>query len=212
MNPRSIFGHAFGIETLVAAAVFTAVCLVILAAMAASRHRRRTGKPASQREENTKLEAAYALAVAAVAAFIVYLSFSTTSDEQAKAQADATRIDITAFQWCWQFSYPDGARTVTGTCSAGERPTMVVPVDTPITVRIRSEDVIHSWWVPQLRYKLDAFPDHTNTVTFRMDHTGRWPGRCAEFCGHGHVTMDFYLQAVSSQRYKQWLSGGAATA
>jgi cytochrome c oxidase subunit II len=210
MNPRSIFGEAFGIETAIAVVVFALVCLAMLVGMAVSRHKRRTGAAASQREENPKLELGYAVLVAAVAAFVVYLSFSTTGQERAAAQPGATHIKVTAFQWCWRFSYVQGGRTVTGTCAAGSRPTMVVPVGTPITMQITSSDVIHSWWVPELRYKLDAFPNHTNSITFTVDHAGQWVGRCAEFCGHGHYSMDFLLRAVSPQRYKQWLAGGPA--
>jgi cytochrome c oxidase subunit 2 len=211
MNPRHIFAHAFGLETLIAAIVFVLVWTAIFVAVVTSARKKRTDTPASKREEHSKVEILYAVAVAGVAAFVVYLSFSTTSEEAKGAAQHATRVDVTAFQWCWRFTYPGSGRTVTGTCEHGDLPTMVIPVDTPVTVQITSKDVIHSWWVPELRYKMDGFPDHTNSFTFTVPQTGRWEGRCAEFCGHGHTTMDFYLQAVPKKQYQRWLASGSST-
>jgi cytochrome c oxidase subunit 2 len=209
VDPRRIFGHIFGIEVVIAAGVFVLVCAAVAAAVVLSHRRRRRGAPPSQREERTALELAFAVGVAAVAGFVVYLSFHATSQEQARAAPSATTVQVTAFQWCWRFSYPGTTRTVTGTCAQGDLPTMIVPVGRPVTMRITSSDVIHSWWVPSLRYKLDAFPDHTNTATFTVNKAGRWIGRCAEFCGHGHTEMDFYLKAVPAKQYQQWVAGAS---
>jgi cytochrome c oxidase subunit 2 len=209
VDPRRIFGHVFGVESMIAAAVFAAVCAAIIVAFALSRRRRRHDRPASQAEEHPRLEFAYAAAIAAIAGFVVWLSFHTTSQENASAQPSAqpsaAKIQVTGFQWCWRFTYPSTNKSVTGTCDGGSLPTMVVPVGQPITLQISSTDVIHSWWVPELRYKLDAFPDHVNTVTLIVDRTGRWAGRCAEFCGHWHTYMDFYLKAVPPKQFQQWL-------
>jgi cytochrome c oxidase subunit 2 len=210
MDPRRIFGHVFSVEVAIAAAVFVLVCLTLIVALLLSWRRRRKGLPPSSREERTKIELIYAAAVAVVAGFVVALSFHTTGQEAAKADEPAANIKITGFQWCWRFSYPGSARTVTGTCQGGQLPTMVVPVGRPVTLQITSSDVIHSWWVPHLRYKLDAFPNHTNTVTIKIDKAGRWVGRCAEFCGAEHTYMDFYLKAVPENQYRQWLAGSAA--
>jgi cytochrome c oxidase subunit II len=205
VDPRRIFGHVFGVESMIAAAVFAAVCAAIIVAFALSRRRRRHDRPPSQAEEHPRLEFAYAAVIAAIAGFVVWLSFHTTSQENASAQPSAAKIQVTGFQWCWRFTYPSTKKSVTGTCDGGSLPTMVVPVGQPITLQISSTDVIHSWWVPELRYKLDAFPDHVNTVTLIVDRTGRWAGRCAEFCGHWHTYMDFYLKAVPPKQFEQWL-------
>jgi cytochrome c oxidase subunit II len=209
MDPPRIFGHIFGIETAIATAVFVLICAAILVALALSHRRHRRDQEPSQTEEHTKTELTYAALVAVVAAFVVGLSFHATAQEHTGAEPAATKVNITGFQWCWRFAYPAGHRTVTGTCGGQDLPTMVVPVGQPVTLRITSSDVIHSWWVPALRYKLDAFPDHTNTVTIKVDKAGRWIGRCAEFCGHQHTYMDFYLKAVPPKQYQQWLAGGS---
>jgi cytochrome c oxidase subunit 2 len=208
MDPRRIFGHIFSVEAIIAAVVFALVCFAIVFALVLSSHRRRRDRPATQQEEHTKTELAYAAAVAVVAAFVVGLSFHATAQESVHSAADKVRI--TGFQWCWRFSYPGSGRSVTGTCNGRGLPTMVVPVGRPVTLEITSSDVIHSWWVPALRYKLDAFPDHTNRVTIKVNHAGEWVGRCAEFCGDRHTYMDFHLKAVPVEQYRQWLAGAAA--
>jgi cytochrome c oxidase subunit 2 len=210
MDPRRIFGHIFSIEVAIAAGVFGLVCLTIVTALILSRRRMRRGDAPSQQEEHTKIELIYVAAVAVVAALVVALSFHATRQESAGADDRATKVRITAFQWCWRFSYPGSTRTVTGTCAGGDEPTMVVPVGQPVTLQITSSDVIHSWWVPALRYKLDAFPNHTNSITIKIDKAGRWVGRCAEFCGYLHTFMDFYLKAVPADQYRQWLAGSPA--
>jgi cytochrome c oxidase subunit 2 len=211
VDPTHVFSNAFGIETTIAAIVFGAICLAVLVAMGLSRHRRRSGRPPSKRSKNTPLELTYAAVVAAVVGFIVFVSFRATAQEHSPAPANGVRVDVRGFQWCWSFRYPTHGVQVTGTCQHGERPTMVVPVGEPVTINVSSDDVIHSWWVPHLRYKVDAFPNHPNTFTVSVDHAGRWIGRCAEFCGPSHYSMDFYLKAVSPARYRSWLAGAQHT-
>jgi len=213
VDPRRIFGSAFGVEVAIAAAVFVLVCAAVVVALLLSRRRRRRGLPASSREERPRVELVYGLLVAAVAGFVVFLSFRTTGEMQARADPPAARVNVTAFQWCWAFRYPGSDVRVTGTCSPGEEPVMVVPAGRAITVHVTSTDVEHSWWVPDLRYKMDAFPDHTNAFTFTVDRPGEWEGLCAEFCGDYHYSMHFRLRAVSPERYRAWLaSGGSAGA
>jgi cytochrome c oxidase subunit II len=210
MDPRRIFDHIFTVEVIIAAVVFGLVCFAVVLALALSAARKRAGRPATRAEEHLRIELGYAAAVAVVAAFVIGLSFHANAQEHVKAPEDATKIRVTGFQWCWRFSYPQGGRAVTGTCQRGQEPTMVVPVGRPVTVEVTSADVIHSWWVPGLRIKIDAFPDHVNRATIEVDRAGEWTGRCAEFCGTLHTYMDFHLKAVPERQYEKWLAGAAA--
>ena len=206
MNPRQIFGNTFAIEVGIAAVMFGLILLAVLVALALSRRRKRAARPASNRDENMPLELAYAAVVACAVGFIVLAS---AQEHSAPHPAVAT-VTARGFQWCWRFDYPGHDRTVSGSCRNGDWPTMVVPAGVPVKLRVTGDDVIHSWWVPYLRYKLDAFPNHVNTVTLTIPHPGRWRGRCAEYCGLNHYSMDFYLRAVSPSRYRQWLAHGSA--
>lgn len=209
MDPRSTFTHVFDTESSIAAVVFGIVCVTLLAALWLSHRRRRRDRPPSGIDKHMPLELGLAAGIGVVVAFIVGLSFHSSAQEQTSGTGRNV-VDVTGFQWCWRFSYPGHARTTAGSCTLQARPTMVIPVGEPVTIRVTSQDVIHSWWVPHLRYKMDAFPHHTNTFTIKVDQAGRWIGRCAEFCGERHFEMDFWLKAVPADTYHRWLAGGGA--
>ena len=99
---------------------------------------------------------------------------------------------------------------MSGTCRHGDLPTLVVPTGRNIKLRLTSKDVIHSMWIPALRYKMDVFPNHHNSFTLAFDREGRWRGRCAEFCGLRHRSMDFWIKAVSPDEYRKWVQSHAA--
>lgn len=212
MNPRHIFGTTFATEAIIAAGVFGLVVLTVLVSFGLSRRRKRKGRPAARRDKNTPLELTYAALVACAVGFIVFLSFRATAQEHDPQRHASATVAVHGFQWCWRFSYPAHHRSVTATCRNGDIPTMVVPAGVPVTVHVTGSDVIHSWWVPHLRYKMDAFPNHVNTFTITIPRTGRWRGRCAEFCGENHYSMDFYLRAVTPRQYRHWLAHGSTGA
>ena len=208
MKQRHIFGDVFALESIVAGVVF----LVVLAVFAYALIRRRAARRVtpSQKAERTRLEAYYVGVLAAFAVFLVAWTAWQNHREHEAADRPPVRVDVTGFQWCWTFTYPQAAerRSVSGTCQGDDLPTMVVPTGRPVQLRLTSRDVIHSLWVPDLRYKMDAFPDHRNTFTLTFDKEGRWMGKCAEFCGERHYMMHFWIKAVSPEKYDHWLQGG----
>src|SRR5256714_8767576 len=74
------------------------------------------------------------------------------------------------------------------------------------SVLVYSDDVIHSFWVPQLNRKIDMLPDQTNRVLLYADKPGRYRGQCAEFCGLQHAHMGFYVFADPPARFRAWLA------
>ncbi|MFR0357338.1 cytochrome c oxidase subunit II [Streptomyces sediminimaris] len=213
MNQRQVFGQVFTVETAIASFVF--VTVLALLATAVVRRRAGAGRQPSQRAERNRLESYYLATLAAVAVFlVVYTALANQREQETKADRPTTRVDVTAFQWCWKFDYPGAAArravSVQGNCRDQQFPTLVVPTGTTIKIRVTSKDVIHSMWIPALRYKMDAFPNHENTFTLSFDHEGHWRGRCAEFCGLRHRAMDFWVKAVSPEAYKKWLATQAA--
>ncbi|MBX9394435.1 cytochrome c oxidase subunit II [Streptomyces sp. TRM72054] len=207
MKQRHIFGEVFALETIVAGVVF----VVVFALLGYALLRRRAGQQvtASERAERPRLEGYYVGVLTAFAVFLVAWTAWQNHREHQAAERPPVRVDVSSFQWCWNFSYPQAPapRNVTGTCRGDDLPTLVVPTGRPVQLRLTSRDVIHSLWVPELRYKMDAFPDHVNTFTVTLDREGRWLGKCAEFCGLRHRTMHFWIKAVSPEEYDRFLQG-----
>jgi cytochrome c oxidase subunit 2 len=211
VRQRHIFGTVFAVEAAVAGFVF----VVVLALVAWALTRRRAGRQghATGKPERPRLESYYVGVLVAFAVFLVAWTAWHNHRENPRAADPPVRVDVTGFQWCWSFRYPQSPdhRTVTGNCRGANMPTLVVPTGRAVQLRLTAKDVIHSFWVPALRYKMDAFPHHVNTFTLTFDREGRWRGRCAEFCGQRHYMMDFWVKAVSPQQYDRWLQGHGGT-
>ena len=120
------------------------------------------------------------------------------------ATSDALTVDVVARQWSYEVSYPDQ-----GVRSTDE---LHIPVGRPIALRITSEDVIHSFWVPELGGKLDMLPDGVNTLVLQADEPGDHVSRCAEFCGLEHATMQLRVVAEPAAQFDEWLAGQQQTA
>lgn len=207
VTQRHVFGSVFAVEASIAAFVF----LLVLALFGYALIRRRAGRQAgaSRQAERPVLEKYYVGVLTAFAVFLVAWTAWQNHQEHRPPRSAPVRVDVTGFQWCWTFGYPQSParRSVTADCRGKNVPTLVVPTGRPVQLRLTSRDVIHSLWIPQLRYKMDVFPDHVNTFTLTLDHEGRWKGRCAEFCGGRHYSMDFWVRAVSPRDYDRFLHG-----
>lgn len=94
------------------------------------------------------------------------------------------RVEVAARQWAWTFRYPDQG-------GGSTENVLHVSAGTPVDLVISSEDVIHSFWVPQLAGKMDAVPGRENRLRIQADVPGRYLGLCNEFCGQGHAAMRF---------------------
>jgi cytochrome c oxidase subunit 2 len=114
------------------------------------------------------------------------------------------RIDVTAFRWGWHIAYPDAGVQYTGAGLPG--PDIVVPVGTPVQFTLRSNDVVHSFFVPQFLFKRDAIPGRTSVFDFTVQSPGTYRGQCAEFCGIGHSQMAFSIVAMPPDQFRAWLA------
>lgn len=120
----------------------------------------------------------------------------------ARANADIIQVDAIATRWAWHFRYPQIDSTLTSTI-------LHIPVGRTIEVRVMSEDVIHSFWVPRLAGKIDAIPGHETRVQLLADRAGEYAGVCAEFCGVGHTDMRFRVIAHDGDAYRSILEDAA---
>ena len=114
---------------------------------------------------------------------------------------DALVIEVTGFQWRYEVSYPDqGVELVDE---------LRLPVGREVALHLKSEDVIHSFWVPELGGKLDMLPDGTNVLVLQADSPGEWGARCAEFCGLHHASMVLRVVAQEPEEFDAWLAAQA---
>lgn len=211
MSFRHVFARVFPLESVIAAVVFGLVVLAMLVAFAVSRHRRRAGLPPARREHLPRVEAVFGVALAGMAAFLVFTSFTANAqDYPAKTVRPAVTVRVTAFQWCWRFGYAGSPVTVTGSCRDGRYPVLEVPAGVPVKFDVTSVDVLHAFWVPYLDTKVDAFPGHVTSFTTTVAHPGQWIGRCAQYCGLYHSEMDFWLKAVPQAQFSSWLRAQGA--
>lgn len=113
------------------------------------------------------------------------------------APENAEQINVTGQKWSWAFTYPNG-----GTDSA-----LVVPVDEPIRLTMRSTDVLHSFFVPAFRVKRDVLPNRYTVLWFEPTEVGEYPIYCTEYCGFDHSQMISTVRVVSRSEYESYLSG-----
>ncbi len=122
----------------------------------------------------------------------------------AVSPSPAIRIEVTAFRWGWRIAYPDAGVSFVGAGLPG--PDIALPVGAPVQFTLRSNDVIHSFFVPQFLFKRDAIPGRTTLFDFTVASPGTYRGQCAEFCGIGHSQMAFSIVAMTSAQFQSWLA------
>jgi cytochrome c oxidase subunit 2 len=156
-------------------------------------------KPGEQPGWYVVLGLGIAMPVLVIAALFVVSDLFVIKTTQAPA-ATATRltVEVIGHQWWWEIRYP-GTNAVT----ANE---LHIPARTPVRVQVRTADVIHSFWVPQLNRKVDAIPGRANVIEFDADTPGVYRGACAEFCGLQHAHMALYVFAQPQAAFRQWLA------
>jgi cytochrome c oxidase subunit II len=170
---------------------------------AAARYRRREGRAPSGKTEANAVELVYALILVAVVVVLVTRTFTTENRVDAIAANVKRHVEVTAFKWGWQFTYVGSGVTVVG--DDQRPPTLHLPVGEPIVFVERSRDVVHSFWIPALRFKRDVWPDDRTQFELTVERPGVYAGRCAEFCGLHHTDMNFTLVAEPRDRFDRWL-------
>jgi cytochrome c oxidase subunit 2 len=135
--------------------------------------------------------------VGMVVLFVVSDVFLIRHTEEPAAAATSLTVRAVGHQWWWEFDYAGKAVT------ADE---MHIPVRTPVLVDVRSDDVIHSFWVPELNRKIDAIPGQKNAIELYADKVGVYQGECLQYCGLQHAHMGFLVYADPPARFRSWLA------
>lgn len=114
--------------------------------------------------------------------------------------ADAMRVQVTARMWSWVFEYENGRRAST----------LRVPVDRPVRLDMTSADVLHSFFVPAFRIKMDTVPGMQTYAWFQAQRTGEYDVLCAEYCGLRHANMLSTVEVMTEEDFLAWYEGAAA--
>jgi cytochrome c oxidase subunit 2 len=118
-------------------------------------------------------------------------------------EAPAARIEITGELWWWRVKYLDPQGRVIVETANDVR----IPAGQPVEFQVRSDNVIHSFWVPNLAGKMDTIPGHVNRLRVQADQPGVFRGQCAEYCGVQHANMALHVIALPPRDYASWLAG-----
>lgn len=183
---------------------------------AAVRYRRRSADEIpTQVRYNLPIEVLYTVAPFVIIFVLFYHTVVTQEEMLPGDQPGQEEILVVGQQWSWSFNYlgqdgQDEPGAVDGddvftVGTPAEDPTLYLPVDTPVKFRLRSPDVIHSFWVPAFYFKMDVIPGRENTWITTPTREGTYAGRCAELCGLEHSRMLFNVRVVSQAEYQQHL-------
>jgi len=147
--------------------------------------------------------------IPAVLLIIVFIPTAQTIFKHAAAEKTADfHIEVYGKQWWWEVHYPD-IPAKEGDAAAGPIITaneVMVPQGANVLFDLRSNNVIHSFWVPQLSGKTDVMPGHSNKLQFVADNVGEYYGECAEFCGGAHAWMRFKVLVVPQEEFDAWVA------
>ena len=187
----------------IAIVVFALVLLGTIVPLFVFRARRR-GEP-SDREEPPWLPIGYAAVLVAIVALLVTLTFNAQDKISAKVTDPGLQVNVRAAKWNWRFDYP--AQHISQIGGDSTPTSLVVPSGTDVRFNLTSLDVIHSFWIPYVRFKRDAFPRRTTSFVLSFPGVGyHTAGRCAEYCGLKHDQMIFTVEVMSRNEFNAWVS------
>ena len=186
------------------------------------KHRKSVGHKASQFHESVTAEMLWTIVPLIILIGMAIPSSKVLIEMENTSEADLS-VKITGYQWLWHYDYIGEdvsfySRLATSQDEIHNRAEknehyllevdkeLVLPVGKKIRFLVTANDVLHSWWVPDLAVKKDAIPGFINEVWTRIDKPGVYRGQCTELCGRGHGFMPIVVRAVEPEQYAQWLA------
>lgn len=193
------------------------------------RFRARKGRVAMQIHGNTRLEIGWTVGAAVVLIALAIITFGElhairtpdasgpnglsvgdgaelTSDDAIKPpKGPYLTIQVSGRQFLWQFVYLGFGKQVDQLDDPYSYYQMVVPTNTTIVLKVVSQDVVHSWWIPDLGGKVQAVPGYANWTWFKISKAGNYYGQCAFLCGEGHARMTAEVTALPPKQWVSWL-------
>jgi len=165
-------------------------------------YRDRPGRRARYTHGNTSLEIVWTIVPALILVVLTALSAPAWSKIKMSAPPTDFVVDVTAKQFNWQVKHPNSDKVFLDE--------MHVPVNKVVHVNLKSQDVIHSFFVPQFRMKQDAVPGRSILAWFEVTKPGKYEWPCAELCGFGHSGMRGWIYVHSPEDYTKWAAENLA--
>jgi cytochrome c oxidase subunit 2 len=173
------------------------------------RFRHTDGRKAAYEHGSTKLEVAWTSVTLIIVIGIGLMSQGVWARVKMEVPPGAMEVIVTAKQFEWNVTYPGPDGALGSADDFVVRNQLHAVVDQPVHVHLRSEDVLHSFFLPHLRVKQDAVPGKNISVWFQATATGEYPLGCAELCGTAHTTMEGTLTVHSEADYQAWAQAQA---
>jgi len=211
---------ALWMVTIIGLAVFAVMIYSLVA------HRKSRGVEPAKFHHSTRLEIIWTVIPIIILVVFAFPATKTLITMEETADADLT-IKVTGYQWKWRYDYLDEdfgffsslatasneARQLKSGVDVGTVDNYLLEVDNPVVIPVNKKirlittanDVIHSWWVPDLGWKRDAIPGFINDNWTMISEPGIYRGQCAELCGKDHGFMPVVVKAVPEQEYVQWV-------
>jgi cytochrome c oxidase subunit 2 len=199
VSTRHQYDHLASLYLPIGLGVFALVVVAFLACL--WRYRAGARPAASQRSEARLAEGAWIAVVAAVVGVLLIATLRVESRVDARSATPALAVEVTAAKWDWRFAYAGG------TALQGE---VVVPAGRTVRFAARSVDVLHDFWIPDVRFQRQVWPQHVERFDLVFPHAGTYQGLCAWFCGLHHQNMHFTVRALAPDAYAAWAAEHAA--
>ncbi len=176
--------------------------VLLLILWAVLRYRRRSDDMPVQTQYHTLTEIVYTVVPILIVIGLFVATVVVENTVTAVEPRPAASINVYAFQWGWEFEYPNGVKIIGQTTDA---PTMWVPTGQTVQITLRSYDVLHGFYVPEFNFSRYASPGYYTQFDFNVLHDGVYRGQCTQLCGLYHSLMFFNVRSVSPSAYQTWL-------
>ncbi len=181
--------------------LFALIVVILVYSLIVFRRKKGETGDGAHIEGNTTLEITWTLIPFLIVIFLAYMG-AYSLGEVRRIDMTALQVKVTAGQWYWQFQYPEYGVTSTE---------LYLPVDRQVDLQMSSNDVIHSFWVPEFRVKQDIVPGQVTELRITPTLLGNYKVLCAELCGASHAYMEGQIKVVELANFENWIAVQQAT-
>jgi len=181
--------------------LFSLIVVILVYSLIVFRRKKGETGDGAHIEGNTALEITWTLIPLLIVIFLAYVG-AYSLGEVRRIDMTALQVKVTAGQWYWQFQYPEYGVTSTE---------LYLPLNRQVDLQMSSNDVIHSFWVPEFRVKQDIVPGQVTELRITPSLLGNYKVRCAELCGASHAYMEGLVKVVEPANFENWIADQQAT-